>query len=217
MPGTTGVKPVLRRGNALLALDLGRRSGSVGWICFAARLGWSRPRWRSVVWSGGPVKTHRRASCGCHGRLPRRSPPRSPLDLTVRRCWCSPPPWVGRSVGPISSGTASSQLSLPRTRQSPSRRRTGARPRCRTACASMTFGIPVPACSSPRARASRRCRRSWGHATASITLDTYGHLFPSEMEALADRLEMVRDAALAKRARTQHGPADNRLGEPAGG
>jgi integrase len=24
-----------------------------------------------------------------------------------------------------------------------------------------------------------------GHATASITLDTYGHLFPSEMEALS--------------------------------
>ena len=56
-----------------------------------------------------------------------------------------------------------------------------------------------------------------GHATASITLDTYGHLLPSEMEALVDRLEMVRDAALAKRARAQHGPADNRLGEPAGG
>jgi integrase len=56
-----------------------------------------------------------------------------------------------------------------------------------------------------------------GHATASITLDTYGHLFPSEMEALADRLEMVRDAALAERPRTQHGPTDNRLGEPAGG
>jgi integrase len=56
-----------------------------------------------------------------------------------------------------------------------------------------------------------------GHATASITLDTYGHLFPSEMEALADRLELVRDAALAKRGRTQDGPADNRLSEPAGG
>jgi integrase len=27
-----------------------------------------------------------------------------------------------------------------------------------------------------------------GHATASITLDTYGQLFPSEMEAFADRL-----------------------------
>jgi integrase len=25
-----------------------------------------------------------------------------------------------------------------------------------------------------------------GHATASITLDTYGHLFPSELEALAE-------------------------------
>jgi integrase len=56
-----------------------------------------------------------------------------------------------------------------------------------------------------------------GHATASITLDTYGHLFPSEMEALADRLEMVRDAALARRARTQRGPADDRLEETAGG
>jgi integrase len=56
-----------------------------------------------------------------------------------------------------------------------------------------------------------------GHATASITLDTYGHLFPSEMEALADRLEMVRDAALARRARTQGGPTDNRLRETAGG
>jgi integrase len=56
-----------------------------------------------------------------------------------------------------------------------------------------------------------------GHATASITLDTYGHLFPSEMEALADRLELVRDAALAKRARTQDGPADTRLSETAGG
>jgi integrase len=56
-----------------------------------------------------------------------------------------------------------------------------------------------------------------GHATASITLDTYGHLFPSEMEALANRLELVRDAALARRGRTQHGPTDNRRSEPAGG
>jgi integrase len=55
-----------------------------------------------------------------------------------------------------------------------------------------------------------------GHATASITLETYGHLFPSEMEALA-RLELLRDAALAKRARTQDGPADTRLSETAGG
>jgi integrase len=38
-----------------------------------------------------------------------------------------------------------------------------------------------------------------GHATASITLDTYGHLFPSEMDALADRLEATRAAALEGR------------------
>ena len=56
-----------------------------------------------------------------------------------------------------------------------------------------------------------------GHATASITLDTYGHLFPSELEALADRLEQVRTAALANRERTQRGPAVVTLAETAGG
>ena len=55
-----------------------------------------------------------------------------------------------------------------------------------------------------------------GHATASITLDTYGHLFPSEMDTLGDRLELVRDAAVARRGRTQHGPTDDRLGGTAG-
>jgi integrase len=56
-----------------------------------------------------------------------------------------------------------------------------------------------------------------GHATASITLDTYGHLFPSELEALADRLEQARTAALADRERTQRGPEIVVLGERAGG
>jgi Phage integrase family len=55
-----------------------------------------------------------------------------------------------------------------------------------------------------------------GHATASITLDTYGHLFPSELEALADRLERARATALAGRARTQRGPAVVTLTEAAG-
>jgi hypothetical protein len=55
-----------------------------------------------------------------------------------------------------------------------------------------------------------------GHATASITLDTYGHLFPSEMEALADRLELVRDAVRAERPRTQRGPTANSVSERAG-
>jgi integrase len=56
-----------------------------------------------------------------------------------------------------------------------------------------------------------------GHATASITLDTHGHLFPSEMEALAHRLEQARTAALADRDRTQRGPTVVALSERADG
>jgi hypothetical protein len=51
----------------------------------------------------------------------------------------------------------------------------------------------------------------------SITLAAYGHLFPSELEALADRLEQTRMAALANRERTQRGTAVVRLGKTAGG
>jgi integrase len=49
-------------------------------------------------------------------------------------------------------------------------------------------------------------QKQLGHATASITLDTYGHLFPDELDALADRLEDARTDALATLARTRHGP-----------
>src|SRR4029450_8696088 len=53
---------------------------------------------------------------------------------------------------------------------------------------------------------------------ASIPLDTYGHLFPSELEALADRLERARATALADhRERTLRGPAVGGLHERAGG
>jgi integrase len=55
-----------------------------------------------------------------------------------------------------------------------------------------------------------------GHASASITLDTYGHLFASELEALAGRLEQARTAALVNRERTQRGPAIVKLTETAG-
>ena len=41
-----------------------------------------------------------------------------------------------------------------------------------------------------------------GHATASITLDTYGHVFPDELDALADRPEDACTDALATLART---------------
>ena len=59
-------------------------------------------------------------------------------------------------------------------------------------------------------------QRQLGHATASITLDTYGHLFPDELDALAGRLEDARADALASLARTQHGPAVVPLREGAG-
>ena len=42
-------------------------------------------------------------------------------------------------------------------------------------------------------------QRQLGHATASITLDTYGHLFPDELDALAGRLENLHDRALEAR------------------
>lgn len=35
-----------------------------------------------------------------------------------------------------------------------------------------------------------------GHATATMTLDLYGHLFPDELPALAERLDATRTAAL---------------------
>jgi integrase len=59
-------------------------------------------------------------------------------------------------------------------------------------------------------------QRQLGHATVSITLDTYGHLFPDELDALAGRLEDARTEALATLARTQRGPAVVPLREGAG-
>jgi integrase len=59
-------------------------------------------------------------------------------------------------------------------------------------------------------------QKQLGHATASITLDTYGHLFPDELEALAGRLEDARADALATLAGTQRGPAIVRLRDGAG-
>jgi integrase len=50
-------------------------------------------------------------------------------------------------------------------------------------------------------------QRQLGHATASITLDVYGHLFPDELDALAGRLEDARTEAWPP----LHGPsADQR-------
>jgi hypothetical protein len=42
-------------------------------------------------------------------------------------------------------------------------------------------------------------RQQLGHTTASITLDTYGHLVPDELDALPGRLEDLHGRALAAR------------------
>jgi len=59
-----------------------------------------------------------------------------------------------------------------------------------------------------------------GHATASITLDTYGHLFPDELDQLASRLEAARAEALearqAARVWPHGGPTVVQLSEGAG-
>jgi len=49
-------------------------------------------------------------------------------------------------------------------------------------------------------------QKQLGHATASITLDTYGHLFPDELDQLAERLEDVRVRALAARRAAEVSP-----------
>jgi integrase len=45
-----------------------------------------------------------------------------------------------------------------------------------------------------------------GHATATMTLDRYGHLFPDELDHLADRLDQARAEAVADPLRTRSGP-----------
>ena len=45
-----------------------------------------------------------------------------------------------------------------------------------------------------------------GHSSIAVTMDRYGHLFPSDMEALAVALDAVRARALADQMRTNDGP-----------
>jgi len=45
-----------------------------------------------------------------------------------------------------------------------------------------------------------------GHASATVTLDRYGHLFPDELQRLADRLQ----EAYTEPSRTQHGSCRRR-------
>ncbi|HEU4900259.1 MAG TPA: hypothetical protein VFX88_22245 [Actinomycetota bacterium] len=59
-------------------------------------------------------------------------------------------------------------------------------------------------------------QKQLGHATASITLDVYGHLFPDELDTLAGRLEDAPRRHPGDPRRTQRGPAVVPLRESAG-
>jgi integrase len=51
-----------------------------------------------------------------------------------------------------------------------------------------------------------------GHSSISVTMDRYGHLFPSDMEALATALDAARSRVLADQMRTNDGPDVIELG-----
>jgi hypothetical protein len=53
-----------------------------------------------------------------------------------------------------------------------------------------------------------------GHASATVTLDRYGHRFPDELQQLADRLQDAYAEAIADPGRTE--PAETMLGESKG-
>ena len=41
-----------------------------------------------------------------------------------------------------------------------------------------------------------------GHKSATLTLDRYGHLYPDELQGVADRLDLLHDAASEKCAQS---------------
>ena len=51
-----------------------------------------------------------------------------------------------------------------------------------------------------------------GHSSIAVTMDRYGHLFPSDMEALAVALDGARSRAVADQMRTKDGPEVIELG-----
>jgi integrase len=63
-------------------------------------------------------------------------------------------------------------------------------------------------------------QRQLGHKDAVQTLNRYGHLYPDELDSLAERLEALheraRSATETARMRTEHSPAMVQIGKAAG-
>jgi hypothetical protein len=57
--------------------------------------------------------------------------------------------------------------------------------------------------SRARRRLAKAIQAQLGHASATVTLDRYGHLFPDELQQLADRLQDAYAEAMTDPARTE--------------
>ena len=123
------------------------------------------------------------------------------------RILCSPRPVGDRCASPSSSPTASSQP-IGAANQALAQLDPDGRPDLLPEGLRL-YDLRHPAASLMiRQGASiKAVQKQLGHATASITLDTYGHLFPDDLDALAGRLEDAPRRSLASLARTQRGPA----------
>ena len=70
--------------------------------------------------------------------------------------------------------------------------------------------------SSSQAQAALNRSAQLGHASATVTLDRYGHLFPDELQQLADRLQDAYAEASTDPARTEAAEAMLRQRKEAG-
>jgi integrase len=109
---------------------------------------------------------------------------------------------AGRCGSPTSSPAASSRPCVRRTRSSPSSTSTAAPTPLPDALRLYDPRHTVASLMIRRGAGVKAVLRQLGHATASITLDVYGHLFPDELDALAGRMERARTEALASLAWT---------------
>ena len=70
--------------------------------------------------------------------------------------------------------------------------------------------------SRPQGASVKAVQAQLGHASATVTLDRYGHLFPDELQQLADRLQDAYAEASTDPARTEAAEAMLRQRKEAG-
>ena len=152
--------------------------GLAVWTCSVGAARWSSPPPRSPTrWCGERPRPTSGARCGCPDSCANSSASTWPTGPMRRATWCSPcrragplrePKFAERYFKPAALGA-----NLPTALRVHDLRHT---------CASLLIreGTSIKA-----------VQHHLGHKSASITLDRYGHLFPEELDHLADRLDRV--------------------------